>query len=99
MLQFDSCVINIIAGELGITSEDTDSSASASASTNTSNLSNLKSIDHPKIINSVFKSSTNNTNMIKLSIENGIVGIINHDVVIVIDRSGSMQVDVEAKRL
>jgi len=85
------------AGELGITSEDTDSSASASASTNTSNLSNLKSIDHPKIINSVFKSSTNNTNMIKLSIENGIVGIINHDVVIVIDRSGSMQVDVEAK--
>ena len=83
------------AGELGITSEDTDSGASAT--TNTSNLSNLKSIDHPKIINSVFKNYTNNTNMIKLSVEDVADGIINHDVVVVIDRSGSMQVDVEAK--
>ena len=89
------------AGELGIDPSanlGADAGADTGANANTSSITNLRSIDHPKIIDSVFKSSTNNSNMIKLSVEDiADAGILNHDVVVVIDRSGSMQVNVEAK--
>jgi len=91
------------SGELGITSDINNIN-------NCAHNSHLKSIEHPKIISSVFKnnnevSSNPNINskfMVSLSVEDigniGNIGI-NHDVVIVIDRSGSMQTSVEAKDL
>ena len=93
------------AGELGVdpsansgADAGADAGANAGADANTASITNLKSIDHPKIINSVFKSAQNNSNMIKLSVEDiAETGILSHDVVVIIDRSGSMLVGVEAK--
>lgn len=52
------------------------------------------SINHPEINDSVFKNSSNF--MVKLCSSDD-ASILSHDVILVIDRSGSMQVNVEAK--
>jgi len=58
----------------------------------------LSQISHQKINSSVYHDSTNLYLMVKLTAENLIShGTVSHDVVIVIDRSGSMQFNVEAK--